>query len=412
MAFFSKFFSRAERAPLPTLDGLLQARGIPSDLPGLEALIPDFEHLEAGEREAWADALAELHQRKLPLPPPWLDAQYDLLPQLAPAWQAEREGFHHRPYVEGLSERILVGSQLMPSAWLILWGIEEQGVTERAQDHLREKSKHHPFLRLPSGIYRSSFGDGLDASRMLLPELWRDLLQGQNTFVAVPTSHEMLVAPQVLLPKLVEAIDKALGSEHPRLQATIYQVSDSAILPANLQDPHPIAQPQRELRQTDVIHAYRNQEQDLDAASGVPGPIGLLHTQQGRSITFTIWTEGKSVVLPETDLIGFVDAKGKPLGLYFRQTMPRISELKGTAVDIWGPRRIRYEGFPTLEQLERLERFADGEQMAAVFKSQQASARPSSPPTSSIGAPPPLSQGSSPVPDHLRGQSLGLQSKD
>jgi hypothetical protein len=102
------------------------------------------------------------------------------------------------------------------------------------------------------------------------------------------------------------------------------------------------------------------------------------------------------------------------MGIFHRRTLPRIAELKGTSVAIWGPRRIRYEGFPTAHQLERLDCFATPEQMAGLFKNAGGGA--AAPPKvanvpradqASSGA---LSaQGSSPVPAHLRGLSLGVQ---
>ena len=408
MAFFSRFFSRAESAPLPSLEELLQAEGIPRDLPGLDALVPDFEHQGAEDREFWVDALAALHEAGQPLPPVWMEAQYDLMPEVVPTWMGERDGFAYKPFVEGLSRRILVGGQWMPSAWLTLWGVTEEDVVERALDQLREKSKGRPFQRLASGIYQSAYQDGLDASRMLLPELWQDLFPGQNTFVAVPTRNQMLVAPQVLLPKLVEAVDSALAEPDERLFATIFQVVGQNILPATLQDPHPIAQPQRELRQSDVLYAYRVQEAALDQTQGAIAPVGMMRTQQGRAISYTIWTEGRPVLLPETDTIVFTNAKGKALGMYIRQTMPRIQELQGTPLDVWGPRRLRYEGFPTTEQLSRLECVANSEQVTQILNTTPAPGRPSSTPT----APPPVSQAASPVPPHLRGLNLGRQSKD
>ena len=408
MAFLSRFFSRAESAPLPTLEALLQAQGIPRELPGLDALVPDFEHQGAEDRELWVDALAELCETGNPMPPIWLEAQYELMPELVPTWKGEREGFHFKPFVDGLCQRILVGSQRMPSAWLTLWGVSEEDVAERALEQLREKSKGHPFQRLASGIYQSAYPDGQDASRLFLSELWRNLFPGQNTFVAVPTPHQMLVAPQVLLPKLVEAVDSALTNPAERLFATIFQVLGQDILPANLQDPHPIAQPQRELRQSDVLHAYRAQETELDQTLGAIGLVGTLRTQQGRAISYTIWTEGRPVLVPETDMIIFANAKGKPLGMYLRQTMPRINELKGIPVDIWGPRRLRYEGFPTVEQLARLECAANGEQVFEILNTTQAKGRPAA----TLAVPPQNSQSASPVPGHLRGLNLGVQSKD
>lgn len=409
MAFLSRFFSRSESAPLPTLEALLQARDVPADLPGLEALAPDFEHHDAEGREAWADAVAELHGAGQPLPAPWVEAQYDLLPQVAPTWKGQRDGFYYKPFVDGLSLRILAGGQLMPAPWLELWGVAEDDVLERALEQLREKSKNHPFQRLASGIYQSDFQDGLDASRILLPELWKDLFPGQNTFLSVPIASKLLVSPQVLLPKLVEAIDGAFADTTERVFATIFQSVGGNIMPANLQDPHPIAQPQRELRQSDTLHAYRAQEAVLDSSQGAIGPVGMMRTQQGRAISYTLWNEGKPVLLPETDLVVFVNAQGKPQGMYVLKTLPRIPELRGTQVDIWGPRRVRYEGFPTEEQRSRLECLANAEQVLEILKAQES-------PRRTAQAPAPVkaqaSGGASPVPPHLRGISLGVQSKD
>jgi hypothetical protein len=410
MAFLSRFFSRAERAPLPSLEALLEAKGLSQDIPGLALLAADFEHLDAEERQAWVEALADLQAHGWPLPGPWIDAQYDLLPQLVPTWAAEREGFFYRPFIDGLSQRVIACGKVMPTTWLTLWGVTEHDVLERSLDQLREKSKNIPFRRLPSGIYQSAYQDGLDSVRLLLPELWCDLFDGQNTFVAIPVETTLLVAPQVLLPKLVDAVQRIIASDGKRIMATILQRVDGNLLPATMQDPHPIAQPQRELRQGDQLFAYRIQDQDLDPALGDLSEMGILHTQQGRAVSFAIWKAGKPVLLPDSDLVGFVDAQGKPLGLYVRQTLPRIGELRGTSVEIWGPRRLRFEGFPTAEQLDRLECFANAEQMAGIFKS----APPPPPqPTAASGAQSSvLSQATSPVPPHLRGQTLGAQNKD
>jgi hypothetical protein len=157
-----------------------------------------------------------------------------------------------------------------------------------------------------------------------------------------------------------------------------------------------------------VLHAYRVQEAALDQTQGAIAPVGMMRTQQGRAISYTIWTEGRPVLLPETDTIVFTNAKGKALGMYIRQTMPRIQELQGTPIEVWGPRRLRYEGFPTTEQLSRLECVANSEQVTQILNTTPAPGRPSSTPT----APPPVSQANSPVPPHLRGLNLGRQSKD
>lgn len=407
MSFLSRLFSRAESVPLPSLEELLQERGIPRDLPGLDDLVPDFEHQQAEERVQWVDALAALREAGQPLPPMWPDVQEILVPELVPSWQGERDGFYYKPFVDGLCQQVLVGTQRMPGAWLTLWGVTAEDVLERALDQLRDRSRKIPFQRLPSGIYQSAYGDGLDASRLLLPELWLDLFPGQNTFVAVPNPDRLLVAPQVLLPKLLESLDGALADPDHRLFATIFQVLGDDILPANLQEPHPIAQPQRELRQSDLLHAYRAQESALDPSQGAIAPVGMMRTQQGRAISYTIWSEGGPVQLPETDMIVFCNTKGRPLGMYIRKTLPRIHELKGIPVEVWGPMRLRYEGFPTAEQLSRLECVANADQVLEILNTAPGQKRPQA-----QAAPPAVSQAASPVPPHLRGLNLGMQSRD
>ena len=60
------------------------------------------------------------------------------------------------------------------------------------------------------------------------------------------------------------------------------------------------------------------------------------------------------------------------------------------------------------EQLDRLEVFASPEAMAQIFKAPATAPRPK--PT--VAAPPPVSFTASPVPAHLRGQTLGVQAED
>jgi hypothetical protein len=135
----------------------------------------------------------------------------------------------------------------------------------------------------------------------------------------------------------------------------------------------------------------------------------MVKTNQGKPLTMAQWNEGTPVLLPETDLIAFTDRKGEPLGIFARQTLPRIHEIKGEGVAIWGPRRVRFEGFPTAEQLARLERFATAEQMKAL-QAAPASQRPLAP-RPGPGAPF-SAQGAAPLPRHLQGAGLGVQDSE
>ena len=408
MGFFDLFRSRADEAPLPGLAALLEARGLPGELPGLAALAPGFEaHRKAEEREAWVAAVAELHEQGLPLPEPWVGAQDHLLPELVPAWQAEREGRWCRGFIDGLSQRIRVGDRVMPAAWLTLWDQSADDVLELALDHLRNRSEGS-FERLPSGAYRSPWRDGLDAARLLLPELWHGLFKDQHPFLAIPTADTLLAVPQILLPKLMDEVGRSLQSGAKPLQLAVIERIHDKLMTARLQDPHPMSAPQRELKHMDLLQALRQQEQDLDPALGLPATVSMVKTSQGKPLTMALWNEGAPILLPETDLIAFSARNGEPVGIFLRQTLPRIHELKGEAVSIWGPRRVRYEGFPTSEQLSRLEQFATAEQMKSL---QTPAGNRATAPRPGPGVPF-SAQGAAPLPRHLQAAGLGTQNSD
>lgn len=410
MGLFDRFFSRADEAPLPGLAALLEARGLPGELPGLAALAPGFEaHRKAEEREAWVAAVAELHGQDLPLPEPWVEAQDHLLPELVPAWQAEREGLWCRGFIDGLSQRIRVGDRVMPAAWLTLWDQSADDVLELALDHLKHQSEGS-FERLPSGAYRSPWRDGLDAARLLLPELWHGLFKDQHPFLAIPSADTLLAVPQILLPKLMDEVGRSLQSGAKPLQLAVIERIHDKLMTARLQDPHPMSAPQRELKHMDLLQALRQQELDLDPALGLPATVSMVKTSQGKPLTMALWNEGAPILLPETDLIAFSARNGEPLGIFTRQTLPRIHELKGEAVSIWGPRRVRYEGFPTADQLSRLEQFATAEQMKSLQTpagNRGAAPRPGPGPGAPFN-----SQGAAPLPRHLQGAGLGVQDSE
>ncbi|HJW33646.1 MAG TPA: hypothetical protein VJ505_09810 [Holophagaceae bacterium] len=382
MGLLNSLFGRRDQANLPPLENLLSARGCPADLPGLKALRPEYEHLHSLlERENWASAVDELYRRGLELPPVYEDIQDHLLPELVPTWQAEREGRWKRLFVEGLHQRLVLEGQAIPAPWLALWARPEADILERAMDALRARTEAKPFLRLTSGIYKSPWNDGLDAARLLLPEVWHPIFPDQNPFYAIPNASSLFVAPQILLPKLVEATGEALKGG-VLLQAGLLQRVGDKLVPARLQEPHPMASPQKELKQLDLLEALRVQALDIDPALGLPAPVGMIRGAQGKPMTLATWQEGdQPVLIPEVDLIAFITRDSKPLGLYNRTTLPRLTEMKGEPLPVWGPRRLRYSGFPTAEQLARLDQAATPEQMRGLLEG------PASPSTAQAQAP-------------------------
>ncbi len=274
MGFLDKLLQRAPAAPLPSLDALMAGLGLPFTQDQLAPHREAFDHLQdAAHREAWVAALGTLAAKGLPLPSVWDEAQEELLPELVPAWVPERDGGFTRLCIEGLRLRLRVGveasARTVETADLVLWDIKDDLAVEQALENLRRRTTNKTFERLPSGIYRSPWRDGLDVARLLLPELWKDLLKDQRPFMAAPHGACLLFAPQVLLPKLVEAVSQELG-KGPLIQAALFERVGDQWLPARMQEPHPIAFPQKELKSLDLIQTLKAQAQDLDPALAAP----------------------------------------------------------------------------------------------------------------------------------------------
>jgi hypothetical protein len=79
-------------------------------------------------------------------------------------------------------------------------------------------------------------------------------------------------------------------------------------------------------------------------------------------------------------------------------------------VDIWGPRRQRFEAFPTAEQFGLLEAFADAEAMGALMRGEDPNKGPKAPRPQAPALPAPgEAPTSSPLPASLRDARLGSQ---
>lgn len=394
MGFLDSLFRRSSAPALPGLEALLAGEGLEGVPEGLEAHLEEFDHLHDLEtRQAFARAAAALLRSGQAFPPVFEDLHGRLFPEVVAAWRADREPFWRRRFLEGMAMRLTVDGAPIRSEWLALWGRGEEEVVDQALEALRP-GLDRAWDRLPSGIYRSPWHDGRDAARLLLSDSYAAPFADQTTFLAAPHGGVVYAAPQPLLPRLMEAVQAELGKA-PLVMGALLQRIDDKLVPARLQDPHPMAASQRELKQLDQLEAMKAQGEDLDPALGLPAQAGLIRTKD-RTFTIATWPEqDQAVLLPEVDLLLMVDRQGQPLGLFSRSSLPRIARLKAEPVAIWGPRRSRIEGFPTAEELARLDCAANAEQTLAFF-----GAKAPAPPKKDLLNTQPLPS----LPQHLRGQ--------
>jgi hypothetical protein len=198
--------------------------------------------------------------------------------------------------------------------------------------------------------------------------------------------------------------------------AALLQRVDDKLVPARLQDPHPMSGPQRELKQMDLLEAMKAQVEDLDPSLGTASSAGLLRTKD-RTFTVATWPEQDGpVLLPEVDLLLLANRAGQPLGLFARTSLPRLGRLRAEPVNIWGPRRVRYDGFPNEDERGLLDCAANAEQTMALLGAAKAPAPSAAPGPGKAPSPAPAKNllSTQPVPTlprHLQGE-VGKQGSD
>ena len=249
------------------------------------------------------------------------------------------------------------------------WDMTLEDLEKVALENLRERSKE-PFREVASGLWAAPWGDGHDASRMLLDELLVPLKVKGEQIVMIPAATVLMVA----------------GSEDPVALGLMSEVARDAV-----QDPRsisgvafrrtpegwrawlpkpgsPVYDKLYFLALQSHANAYTQQKELLDAWYEFKGEkqfvarFSAFRTDAGEIYTCTPWTEGVDGLLPRTDRIDFVRLEGEDQGESKAKVWPAKFEV---ALELVGrlmsrtndrPERWKTAGFPTEEELNEMTR--------------------------------------------------------
>lgn len=252
------------------------------------------------------------------------------------------------------------------AARLNSWGMTLAELETVALANLRARSSE-AFREVGTGLWAAPWGDGHDASRLMLDELLTGLKVTGEQVAMIPAATVLMIA----------------GSEDDNALNLMSEVAKDAV-----QDPRSISGvafkrspegwvawlPPKTSAAYDKLYflalqsranGYTQQKELLDAWYEYTGEkqfvarFSAFRTEAGEIYTCTPWTEGVDGLLPRTDRIDFVrlnEEKGDAQARVWPAKFEIALELLGRLMSRTGdkPERWKTNGFPTDDELNEL----------------------------------------------------------
>lgn len=246
------------------------------------------------------------------------------------------------------------------------WGMTFSQLAERAKENLKALSGA-PFEEAAPGVFVSPYHDTLDATRVILPELFEKLAVKGKPVVMAPTHDIVFVTGDEDAEGLQQvAVWTEEALLEPRAHTAIaYRLVDGhweRWLPAR---GHPAHAKLKLLALQTTASAYSRQKEVLEALLESNGHEILVATLRafrapsGDVFTACAWQDGLEALLPQTDRIDFVrpgpentPSSAKVWSTSFEVARRTLGDLMQPIGDL--PERWRVKGFPTEAQLEQM----------------------------------------------------------
>jgi len=240
------------------------------------------------------------------------------------------------------------------------WGASFDAAHQVALDNLRARTQGN-LNELRPGLYVSRWSDGYDASRLLLPELFKSLKLRGEPVVSAPSRNLLVVAGSedpAALTALTEITAKVLGEETRPLSADLLHMHAQGWREAAAS----VSQQPRLLKARQLLlqRDYNQQAELLNQLNQAQGKdIFVASYKLGESNddepyrNITQVTEGVSLtLLPKADELAFLTTAQEFLLVPWAVAEEVLGPaLKRLAIH---PVRYRHQGFPDAAQLEVL----------------------------------------------------------
>jgi hypothetical protein len=243
---------------------------------------------------------------------------------------------------------------------LAAWGADFDILLQRARSNLLLRGDPDGFREVCPGLFRSTWRDGLDGSRVLLPGLLKRLSLQGDPVVVLANPDTLLVAgadDPAGLDRLLQAGLEFLQEDRQARNACPLRLRNFCWETWEAPAEHPAAPLLARIRRRRLLEEYSWQKNLLDGRNGCDSPVTVApleldRSPNGKVTSLTRWQQGVAEGwLPEADRVGLVGDQGC-IWLSWAQARRHLGHL----LEPLGmfPERYRFKGFPDLDTVARL----------------------------------------------------------
>jgi uncharacterized protein YtpQ (UPF0354 family) len=236
------------------------------------------------------------------------------------------------------------------------WGIDREELHAIALENLKQKSANHQFSKVAPGVYKATFNDGYDSSRILLPGVFDDLPLNGDPVAMIPCHDTLLVAganDQRGLATMMKIAAKQIAEGHHEITAYAYRfLNGQAETYFDETLPQVLQRPMFDLVQKTLLSQAKTLQKHLPNVM-----IGnLMQVQHGKDKIFTmaIWPENQDSALFQAQCICIQNKTDeKSMLVPWEVAQSYFGELL-TKMDLTPPRYLT-TGYPSIEVMRTLE---------------------------------------------------------
>lgn len=243
------------------------------------------------------------------------------------------------------------------------WEVSFNEAVEAARQNL-EQMGEIAFANLDHCVYASATGDNYDASRLVMLDLIRRFEVNGDYIAMVPNRDKLIVTGSDdehglgIMSKIAEA-----SYDEPRPISTVaLRLEGEEWVPWLPPRSSPSFAKFHELRLRTIGAEYNDQKELLDEVYSTSGPSvaqfnAMQNKASGQVTSYSVWSEGLDIMLPQTDSIFFFRPKGPKEGdIVAGGSWDHVQQVVGNLMEPAGiyPERYLVRDFPSDYQLEMI----------------------------------------------------------
>ena len=244
------------------------------------------------------------------------------------------------------------------------WGVSFDAALAAAIDNLRDATVSH-FVQIAPGVHAGAWDDAYETSRILFPDIFYQLQVGGEPLAMMPTRNRLLVASANDRDAQLRMLTLAheMAEEGRIVSALMYRFEQGKAVEHTPGDAGVLAALE-ELKRSYLAEDYASQKSLLDEQFDRDGTdifvasYQLLRKQDdGRTVSYGVWTESVDTLLPEVELVAL--ASGAADGAAPETKLVAWAALRAEVAELalseeGYPARYRLKTFPDKALIARL----------------------------------------------------------